>query len=253
MRSYGLAKLALMATTHPSPPLGGTGDPDVTVRRTRPSPRRTFRSKAQSWICKTCASGPRSSQKLYYSWLSSILKSGRSVRSSRRRAKSKFLLRQVNTAIRKTSNWGDFPKRLEQMYPVYETNLRVHTEIQELPRLPKYPAAAGISEFVAQVGEVVGHMNPTSYGPTEPHPWQVGKAPPKTRENCRETSERIARTHCYDDSIHLLIGFAMEREDKSNIDKYLHSHSGGRPLLRRVPDGGHLNPNPILGRAELDS
>ena len=77
MRSYGLATLAPLATTHPSPPLGRTGDPDVTGRRTRPSPRRTFRSKAQSRIPKTCVSEPRSSQKLYYSQLSSILKSGR--------------------------------------------------------------------------------------------------------------------------------------------------------------------------------
>ena len=37
--------------------------------------------------------------------------------------KKKFLQRQVMIAIRKSSNWGDFLKRLEQMYPAYETDL----------------------------------------------------------------------------------------------------------------------------------
>ena len=39
--------------------------------------------------------------------------------------KKKFLQRQVKTAIRKSSDSGDFWKRLEQMYPVYETDLSV--------------------------------------------------------------------------------------------------------------------------------
>ena len=37
----------------------------------------------------------------------------------------------------------------------------------------------------------MGRMNATSYGPTEPHLWLVGKFPPKTWENCRDTSERM--------------------------------------------------------------
>ena len=49
--------------------------------------------------------------------------------------KKKFLQRQVKTAIRKSSNWGDFLKRLEQMYLVYETDVSVRTEIEELPSL----------------------------------------------------------------------------------------------------------------------
>ena len=54
------------------------------------------------------------------------------------------------------------------MYQVYETELRVRTEIEELPSLPECPTAAHISEFVAQLKELMGRMNPTSYGPTEP-------------------------------------------------------------------------------------
>ena len=54
------------------------------------------------------------------------------------------------------------------MYPVYEKDLSVCTEIEELPSLPEFPTAARISEFVAQLEQLMGRMNPTSYGPTEP-------------------------------------------------------------------------------------
>ena len=45
----------------------------------------------------------------------------------------------MKTAIKKSSNWGDLLKRLEQTYPVYETVLSVVTEIQELPSLFEFP------------------------------------------------------------------------------------------------------------------
>ena len=83
--------------------------------------------------------------------------------------KKTFLQRQVKTAIRKSSSWGDFLERLEQMYRVYETDLSVRTEIEELPPLPEFPTGAPISEFVAQLEELMGRMNPSSYRPTEPH------------------------------------------------------------------------------------
>ena len=94
--------------------------------------------------------------------------------------KKKFLQRQVKTAIRKSSNWGDFLKRLEQMYQVYETDMSVPTEIEELPPLPEFPTAARIPEFVAQLKELMGRMDPSSYGPTEPHLSLVGKIPTRT-------------------------------------------------------------------------
>ena len=76
----------------------------------------------------------------------------------------KFLQRQVKTAIRKSSNRGDFLKRLQHMYAVYETDLSVRTEIGGLPSLSNFPSAARISEFVAQLEELIGRMNTTSYG-----------------------------------------------------------------------------------------
>ena len=61
--------------------------------------------------------------------------------------KKKFFQRQIKPAIRKSSNWGDFLKRLEQTYPVYETDVSVRTEIVELSPLPEFPIAARIRKF----------------------------------------------------------------------------------------------------------
>ena len=73
----------------------------------------------------------------------------------------------------------------------------------------------------------MGRMNPDSYCPTEHHLWLVGKIPPNTWENCLETYERKARTHCYNDVNDLVIELAKERENDSHMDKYL------RKYLRR--------------------
>ena len=73
-------------------------------------------------------------------------------------------------------------------------------------------------------------MNATSYGPTKPHLWLVGKIPPNTWDDCRETSERKARTHSYDDLVGLLTELAIERENDSHFDKYPRKH-----LRRKTP------------------
>ena len=198
------------------------------VRERRASPQRTFRSSSLRSILKTCPNGPKSFRTFYSSPDSNTLMSGPSAHSSGSRAEKKFLQRQVKNATRKSSSWGDFLKRLEQMYPVYETDLSVRTEIEELPPLPEFPTAARISEFVAQ--ELMGRMDPSSYGPTEPHLWLVGKIPPTTWENCKKTSERKSRSHSYDELADLLIELAMERENDSHMDKYLRKH-----LRREAP------------------
>ena len=74
------------------------------------------------------------------------------------------------------------------MYPVYERDLSVRTEIEQLPPLPEFPTAARISEFVAQLKGIMGRMIPSSYGLTEPHLWLVRKIPTRTWDNCNETS-----------------------------------------------------------------
>ena len=156
--------------------------------------------------------------------------------------------KEIPTAIRKSSNWGDFLNRLEQMYPVYETNPSVRTEIEELPPLPEFPTAARISEFVAQSEELMGRMDPSSYGPTEPHLWLVGKIPTRTWDNCRETSEIKARTHSYDDPVDPLIELAMERENDSHMDKYLHEHLRRETPAEKSPGGRSPQPHSNPGK-----
>ena len=116
------------------------------------------------------------------------------------------------------------------MYAVYETDLSVRREIEELPKLPAFLTAARVYELGAQLEELMGCMNTTYYGPSEPHLWLVGKIPLKTWENCRKKSERKARTHSYDDLIDLVIELAMERVNDYHMDKYLRKH-----LRRETP------------------
>ena len=110
------------------------------------------------------------------------------------------------------------------------------------------PIAARMSEFVAQLENLLGRMNPTSYGPTEPHLWLVGKIPPKTWENCRETSERKSRTHSYDDLVDLLIELESERENDSHIDKYLRKHLQRETHAEKGPGGRSPQPHSNPGK-----
>ena len=203
----------------------------------RPSLRRTFRSNSPSSIPKTCLSGLRSFPSFCSSRVSNYVDVRTKCTRIKKSCKKKFLQRQVKTAIRKSSNRGDVQKRLEQMYPVYETDLSVRTEIGELPPLPEFSTAAGISEFVAQLEELMGRMNPVSYGPTRPHLWLLGKIPTRTWENCRETSERKSRMHSYDDLADLLIKLAMERENDPHMDKYLRKHMRREFPAEKAPGG----------------
>ena len=117
---------------------------------------------------------------------------------------------------------------------------------------PKFAMAAGIAELVAQLKELMGCMNPTSYRPTESHLWLVGKITPETWTNCRETSERKAQTHTYDDLIDLLIQLAMERENDSHMDEHLHEHVRRESLAEKSPEGRSPQPHsiPWNGRGE---
>ena len=62
--------------------------------------------------------------------------------------------------FKKSSNEGDFQKRLKQMYAVDETDVSVCTEIKEFATFPEFPTAARISEFVVLLEELMGHVKP---------------------------------------------------------------------------------------------
>ena len=169
MKGYGLSALAPLATVHPSPLSGGTGDTGVPGRGTKAIATANLQIELREFDPENLPEWAEDVSEF-------LLLTGQQhadVRTKctliKKSCKKKFLHRQVTTNIRKSSNWGNFLKRLEQMYPVYKTDLRVRTEIQELPPLPEFPTAARISEFVAQLQELMGRMNPSSYGPTEPH------------------------------------------------------------------------------------
>ena len=157
----------------------------------------------------------------------------------------------VAAAIRKSSTSGDFLEKLEQMYQVYDRDLSVRTEIEELPSLSEFSSAC-ISEFVALVEKLIGRIKPIAYGPNEPHLWLVGNIPPTTWQKCRGTCETKACTHSYDDRMDLLIEIAMERQNNDHINKYL-SIPEGRPLLRRTLEGGRLIPTLTRERAVVGS
>ena len=119
-----------------------------------------------------------------------------------------------------------------------------------MPPLPEFPKAARILEVVAQLKELMARTNPTCYGATEPYLWLVGKVPPKTWENCRETSERKSGAHSYDDLGDLLIQLAMETENDSHMDKYLRKHLQRETPAEKGPGGRSPQPhsNPGMGR-----
>ena len=142
MKGYGLAALASLATVYPSPLSGGMGDTGVPGRGTKAIATAKLQIELPEF-------DPKNLPEWAEEFSEFLLLTGQQhgdVRTKcmviKKSCKKKFLQRQVSTAIRKSSNWGDFPKRLEQMYPVYETDLSVRTEIEELPPLAEFPTAA---------------------------------------------------------------------------------------------------------------
>ena len=70
-----------------------------------------------------------------------------------------------------------------------------------------------------------------------------------TAERC----ERKSRTHSYDDLVNLLFELPMERENDSNVDKYLRKHLRRETPAEKSPGGRspqpHSNPESALVRS----
>ena len=60
----------------------------------------------------------------------------------KRSCKKKLLQKQVKYIFKTCSTWAEVLQRLEKPFPVYETDLSVHTQIKELHMLPEFPSAA---------------------------------------------------------------------------------------------------------------
>ena len=144
----------------------------------------------------------------------------------KRSCKKKLLQKQVKQIVKTCSTRAEVLQRLEKTFPVYETDLSVRTQIEDLPMLSEFPSAARISEYVCDPEYLFSRMNVGSYGATEPHLWLMSKIPTRTWDDCRTTSERKSRTHTYHDLVDLLIELALERENDSHMEKFLKKHLG---------------------------
>ena len=158
----------------------------------------------------------------------------------KRSCKEKVLQKQVKQIVKTCSTWVGVLQKLEKTFPVYETDLCVRTQIEELPMLPEFPSAAGVSEYVCDLEYLFSRMNLGSYGATEPHLWLMSKIPQRKWDECRATSERKGRTHLYDELVDLLIELALERENDSHMEKFLKKHlaRGGTPTPERAKGKG---------------
>ena len=149
----------------------------------------------------------------------------------KRSCERKIFQKRVKEIVKTCSTRAEVLQRLEKTFPVYETDLSVRTEIEELPMLPEFPSAARVSEYVCDLEYLFSPMNVGFYGAAEPHLWLMSKIPRRTWDDCRTTSKRKSRTHTYDDLVDLLIKMALEKENDSHMEKFLTKHlrQGGTP------------------------
>ena len=158
----------------------------------------------------------------------------------KRSCKKKFLHKKVKQIVKTCSTWAEVLQRLEKTFPVFETDLSLRTQIEELPMLPEVPCAAQIFEYVCDLDYLFSHMNVGSDGATEPHLWLMKKIPQRTWDGCRATSERKSRTHSYDEMVDLRVKVALEREIDSHMEKFFKKHLGW---------GGTSPPNVAKGKS----
>ena len=144
----------------------------------------------------------------------------------KRSCKKDFLQKQVKQIVKTCSTWPAVLQGLEKTFPVFDTDLSVRTQGQELPMPPEFPSAARISEYVCDLEYLFFWMNTRSYGPTEPHLWLLDKIHRRMWEDCRSKYERKRPTHRYDDLVDLLIDLVLEGEIDSHIETFLKRHLG---------------------------
>ena len=77
----------------------------------------------------------------------------------KRSCKKKVLQIQVKQIVKTCSTWAEVLQRLEKTFPVYETDLSVRTQIEEVPMLPEFPSAVRVSEYVCDLEYVFSRMN----------------------------------------------------------------------------------------------
>ena len=74
--------------------------------------------------------------------------------------------KEVKQIVKTCSTWAAVLQRLGTPFLVYETDLSVRTQIEELPMLPEFPSAARVSEYVCDLEFLFSRMTVSSYGAT---------------------------------------------------------------------------------------
>ena len=163
----------------------------------------------------------------------------------KRSCKKKILQKQVKQIVKTCSTSVEVLQRREKTFSVYETDLSVRTQMEELPLLPGLPSATRVPEYVCDLEYLFSRMNMGSYGDTEPHQWLMSKIPQCTWDDCRATSERKGRTHSYVELVDLLIESALERENDSYMEKFLKKNLGrdGTPTPKNAEGTGPKHPS----------
>ena len=134
--------------------------------------------------------------------------------------KTKYLEKQVKQIVTKSATLADVLVALQGQYPIYETDLSIRAEIQNLAVLPNNSKPARISELLADLDHWVGRLTPGSYGSDELLFWLVAKLPRELWDECRATAERKARALNYEDLSVSLLELALEKETDQHLNAY---------------------------------
>ncbi len=81
--------------------------------------------------------------------------------------KNKYIEKQVKQVVTMSKTFADVLVRLERLYPTYETDLSIRSEIANLATLPANPEASQITELLGDFEHWVGRLTPGSYGSDE--------------------------------------------------------------------------------------
>ena len=77
----------------------------------------------------------------------------------KRSCERKLLQNQVKQIVKACSTWAEVFQRLDKKFPVYEADLSVRTQTEELPMLPDFPSVARVSEYLCDLEYLFSQMN----------------------------------------------------------------------------------------------
>ena len=134
--------------------------------------------------------------------------------------KTKYLEKQVKQIVTMSATIADELVALERQYPIYETDLSIRAEIQNLAVLPNNPKPGRVSELLADLDLWTGRLTPGSYSSDDLLFWLLAKLPRELLDECCSTAERKARALHYEDLCVLLLELVLEKESDQHLNNY---------------------------------